>query len=197
MILVVDNYDSFVHNLSRYIREAGGETTIIRNDEMSVDDCLALGPRAVVLSPGPKKPTDAGICLDLLHGLPASMPVLGVCLGHQCLVEAFGGRTVKALEPLHGEASAIRHSGAGVFEGLSSPLPVGRYHSLASVVAEGGPLEETAWSDEGDLMAVAHRERPWFGVQFHPESLLTPDGRKVIQNFLRFETMRDSSCSTG
>jgi anthranilate synthase/aminodeoxychorismate synthase-like glutamine amidotransferase len=184
MILIIDNYDSFVHNLARYVRECGTETHIARNDEISVRDCLALEPSGILISPGPKRPASAGVSLPLIKEMPAAMPFLGVCLGHQCLVEAFGGTTARADDPIHGEARLIRHNGAGIFKGVSSPTPVGRYHSLISLLPDGTPLSATAWSEEKDLMAVAHRERPWFGVQFHPESLLTPDGRAMIQNFL-------------
>lgn len=184
MILMIDNYDSFVHNLARYFREAGTETLVLRNDAESVDDLLARRPCAVVLSPGPHAPKEAGVCLDLIAALPAETPLLGVCLGHQCLVEAFGGRTRRARAPLHGEASPIEHDGLGLFEGLASPFDAGRYHSLVSTPAAGGPLIVNARSVEGEVMAVRHEARPWHGVQFHPESLLTPTGRDIIRNFL-------------
>ncbi len=186
MILVIDNYDSFVHNLARYFRECGAQTKIVRNDAVTVGECLALGPRAVVISPGPKTPGEAGLSLELIKTMPPDMALLGVCLGHQCLVEAFGGRTVRAKYPLHGEASMISHVGTGIFNGVASPTPTGRYHSLASLLPTGSALVETARSEEGEVMAVAHNERPWFGVQFHPESLLTPQGRVMINNFLRY-----------
>jgi para-aminobenzoate synthetase component 2 len=186
MILIIDNYDSFVHNLARYIRELGHETEVIRNDKRSVRECMALKPEGVVISPGPKRPEDAGISLDLLQTIPASTPFLGVCLGHQCLVEMFGGKTRRAQYPLHGEASLIRHSKTGIFENIPSPMYAGRYHSLISELQEASPLDATAWSREGELMAVAHRERPWFGVQFHPESLLTEHGHALVKNFLNY-----------
>lgn len=185
MILVIDNYDSFVHNLARYFRLEGSETHIIRNDSLSVEAVLQLQPAAVVLSPGPKTPKDAGICLTLLGQLPASTPLLGVCLGHQCLVEVLGGRTVKAQCPLHGQGAQIHHDGEGVFTGLPSPMSVGRYHSLISTL-ESDDLMVSAESDEGEIMAVRRREHPWFGVQFHPESVLTPNGRDIIRNFLKY-----------
>lgn len=184
MILVIDNYDSFVNNLARYIREEGRDTYVVRNDAVSVEDCLAMRPAGVVISPGPKTPAEAGVSMPLLHALDANTPMLGVCLGHQCLVEVFGGVTRRARSPLHGEASEIRHDGRGVFAGAPSPMMAGRYHSLISVPAKGGLLHETAWSADGELMGVAHETRPWFGVQFHPESLLTPHGRRIIHNFL-------------
>lgn len=186
MILIIDNYDSFVHNLARYVREAGAETVIVRNDAAPARALVDINPAGVILSPGPNAPEDAGVCLALIDLLPETTPLLGVCLGHQCLVEAFGGRTKRAGLPLHGEASSIRHDGSGLFEGLASPLSGGRYHSLISELAEGSPLLANAWSEEGELMGVRHRSAPWFGVQFHPESLLTPDGRAIIRNFLRY-----------
>ncbi len=186
MILVVDNYDSFVHNLARYFREAGEETFVMRNDAASVGDLINLAPKAVVLSPGPKTPREAGFSLALLAALPATTPMLGVCLGHQCLVEAFGGETVKSKAPLHGEASLVRHDGTGVFAGIASPIEAGRYHSLVSALGRGDTLIPCAWSAEGELMGVRRREAPWFGVQFHPESLLTPKGRDLIANFIAF-----------
>lgn len=184
MILIIDNYDSFVHNLARYVREAGWEVRVERNDAVSVEECLAMAPSGVIISPGPKRPEDAGVSLSLIEALPADMPFLGVCLGHQCLVEVFGGETVRAAHPLHGEARSVFHDGQGIFQGVPSPTPAGRYHSLISILPKDGALIATAWSDERELMAVAHRDRPWFGVQFHPESLLTIGGRTILSNFL-------------
>ena len=184
MILVIDNYDSFVHNLARYLRLAGATTRTIRNDAMDVDAILALSPDAVVLSPGPKSPRDAGVCLSLLARLPGQTPLLGVCLGHQCLAEAFGGETARAREPMHGAASAIEHDGADLFEGVPNPCRVGRYHSLISRLPERGRLHACAWSAQGEIMALRHEERPWFGVQFHPESVLTEAGSRIVRNFV-------------
>ncbi len=184
MILIIDNYDSFVHNLARYAREAGAETRILRNDAASVSECIAVAPAGVILSPGPKTPAEAGLCLDLIDALPPQTPLLGVCLGHQCLVEAFGGATIRAADPLHGEASEIFHDGAGLFAGVSSPTRAGRYHSLIAEPAPDAPFAKTAWTADGALMGVTHLDRPWHGVQFHPESVLTPDGRTMIANFL-------------
>lgn len=184
MILVIDNYDSFVHNLARYIREAGLPTTIVRNDATDVDACLALKPNGIVISPGPNDPSAAGISKALISAMPETLPLLGVCLGHQCLVECFGGQTIRAREPLHGMASDISHDTTGLFTGLKSPMPVGRYHSLISVLPENSLLRPVARSGVGELMAVAHRTRPWFGVQFHPESLLTRDGLSLVKNFV-------------
>ena len=184
MILIIDNYDSFVHNLARYVREAGVDAKVLRNDAALAKDCIATEPAGVILSPGPKTPREAGLCLDLIAALPAETPLLGVCLGHQCLAEAFGGETVRAGAPLHGEASAIRHSRSGLFDGVPSPMPAGRYHSLIAKVAAAAPLVETAWAEDGTVMGLSHVTRPWHGVQFHPESVLTPHGRTIIANFL-------------
>lgn len=184
MILIVDNYDSFVHNLARYAREAGEETYVVRSDAGRAADLLRCQPDAVIISPGPKGPADAGASKDVIRQLSPSVPLLGVCLGQQCLVEVFGGATVRSREPLHGSASLIRHDGAGVFAGVESPTRVGRYHSLISALADDGPLRACAWSEKGEVMAVRHETAPWHGVQFHPESLLTPAGRTMIGNFI-------------
>lgn len=184
MILIVDNYDSFVHNLVRYVREAGFATEVVRNDAMSARDMLAQQPDAVIISPGPNAPAQAGASLPLIDILPEETPLLGVCLGHQCLIEAFGGRTRRAKEPLHGEASAIRHDGSDLFEALPNPFMAGRYHSLIGELGGAPDLSASAWSDAGEVMAVRRRSAPWYGVQFHPESLLTPDGRRLVSNFL-------------
>lgn len=186
MILVIDNYDSFVHNLARYVREAGEQVDVVRNDAVSPRMIVESHPSGVILSPGPKAPADAGASLALIDLLPDTTPLLGVCLGHQCLVEAFGGRTRRADRPLHGEASQIRHDGTGVFAGLASPLAAGRYHSLISELPASSLLSANAWSEEGEVMGVRHETAPWFGVQFHPESLLTPHGRTMIANFLGY-----------
>ena len=190
VILIIDNYDSFVHNLARYVREAGRETLVLRNDAGRAEDLLQASPEAVIISPGPKAPAEAGVSLEILRQLSRATPLLGVCLGHQCLVEAFGGRTVRAREPLHGEASFIRHDGSGVFAGVENPMRAGRYHSLVSEIAPGGPLLACAHSELGELMAVRHARAPWHGVQFHPESLLTPSGRAIIVNFLNLISKR-------
>ena len=185
MILIVDNFDSFVHNLARYLREAGHETLVLRNDAMTAAAMLAMTPDAIVISPGPKAPADAGVSMELIARAPDALPLLGVCLGHQCLVEAFGGSVHRADEPLHGEASAITHDGKGLFEGLGNPIQAGRYHSLIGALGAPSDLVGCAWSAAGELMAVRRRTAPWHGVQFHPESVLTPDGRAILANFLR------------
>ena len=184
MILIIDNYDSFVHNLARYVREAGVDANVVRNDAVTVEGLVDAAPAGVILSPGPKTPREAGRCLDLIAALPAETPLLGVCLGHQCLAEAFGGETVRSDDPLHGEASVIRHNGKGLFKGLPSPMLAGRYHSLVARPAAGAPLIETAWTEDGTIMGLSHHTRPWHGIQFHPESVLTPHGRMILANFL-------------
>ncbi|MEE9328728.1 MAG: aminodeoxychorismate/anthranilate synthase component II [Parvularculaceae bacterium] len=182
MILLIDNYDSFVHNLARYLREAGEETRVIRNDQISMAGVDKIGAQAIILSPGPGRPQAAGICIELLQ--KTTLPVLGVCLGHQAIANAWGGKTERSKEPMHGRASEIYHQGAGIFAGLSSPMRAGRYHSLIADI-EGAPdLRVTATSELGEIMGLAHKSRPQYGVQFHPESLLTPDGRHLLESFL-------------
>ena len=184
MIIVIDNYDSFVHNLARFVRLAGFDTHVIRSDSVDAAGIAALRPEALVLSPGPGVPHDAGCCMDLVRYFSEQLPILGVCLGHQAIVEALGGRVSLAPVPLHGRTSVIRHDGAGLFAGAASPLTVCRYHSL---VAEAETLPEclraTAWTDDGLVMAVEHRTRPVYGVQFHPEAILTEAGQLLINNF--------------
>lgn len=186
MILVLDNYDSFVHNLARYVRLAGFDTLVIRSDAIDAAGVAALRPQALVLSPGPGVPASAGCCLDLVCHFSEELPILGVCLGHQAIVEAFGGRVVRAPEPLHGRTSMIRHDGVGLFAGAPSPLTVCRYHSLVADT-ETLPvcLRATALTDDGVVMAVEHRTRPVYGVQFHPEAILTEAGQLLINNFCR------------
>lgn len=183
MILVVDNYDSFVHTLARYLREAGLETRVVRNDAADAATLAATRPQGVVLSPGPKTPREAGVSMALLDALDAATPVLGVCLGHQCLGAFGGGRTIRARRPLHGEASLVRHDGTGLFQDLPSPLAAARYHSLATTLPEEGAFVANAWSEEGEIMGLRRRDAPWHGVQFHPESLLTPSGRAIVERF--------------
>ena len=170
------------------MREAGRRVSVVRNDEADANALLAARPEGVIISPGPRTPAEAGVSMPLIAAMAAAgarIPLLGVCLGHQCLVEHFGGRTVRARRPMHGEAAVVRHDGAGVFAGLPSPLPAGRYHSLVSVAPlVDGPLAEVAWSEEGELMGARCVDRPWHGVQFHPESLLTEGGRVMMANFL-------------
>ena len=185
MILVVDNYDSFTYNLVHYLAELGAETRVIRNDDLSVDEAWALKPQAVLLSPGPCDPDQAGICLPLLQTAPADMPILGVCLGHQAIGQAFGGEVMRAKTLMHGKTSPIEHGGQSLFRGLPSPFTATRYHSLA-VRRETLPdcLEVTAWTADGEIMGLMHRDRPIHGVQFHPESIATEHGHEMIGNFL-------------
>jgi anthranilate synthase component II len=185
-VLVLDNYDSFVYNLVQYLGELGAEPLVSRSDALDLGDVAALDPDAVLISPGPGRPEDAGISNDVIRAWAGRVPILGVCLGHQCIGEVYGGRVVRADRVMHGKTSAIRHSGAGVFAGLPDPLEATRYHSLV-VSREGLPdeLEVTAETEDGVIMGLRHRELPVVGVQFHPESILTADGHSILRNFLR------------
>jgi anthranilate synthase component 2 len=185
MILVIDNYDSFTYNLVHYLNELGAETVVHRNDALSAGDALALRPEAVVLSPGPCTPNEAGICLDLIRAAPEALPILGVCLGHQSIGQALGGVVIRAQSLMHGKTSPIRHVGRGIFAGMPNPFTATRYHSL-SVARESLPdvLEITAWTDDGEIMGFSHRLRPLHGVQFHPESIATEGGHHLLSNFL-------------
>jgi anthranilate synthase/aminodeoxychorismate synthase-like glutamine amidotransferase len=186
MLLLIDNYDSFVHNLARYFERLGQETHVVRNDAIDVAGIRALGPQAIVLSPGPCTPTEAGVSLDIVCELHEAVPMLGVCLGHQAIAEALGGRIVRSPAPVHGSASQISHCGSGLFQGVPSPLTVGRYHSLiAEPCSLPYALRPTAWTDDGVLMAFEHMRYPVFGVQFHPESILTEHGYEILANFLQ------------
>ena len=184
-VLVIDNYDSFTFNLVQYLGMLGSLVDVVRNDMVSVDRVRELQPRAIVLSPGPKTPEEAGICVELIRTLGASVPILGVCLGLQAIGVAYGALVVRAPEVVHGKVRAVRHEGAGVLAGLDNPFMATRYHSLvidqASVPEE---LEVTAWSDDSLVMAVRHRDHPVEGVQFHPESIGTPSGQALLRNFL-------------
>ena len=188
-VLIIDNYDSFVYNLYQRIGELGASPTVVRNDAVSLDDVRRLAPDALVLSPGPGHPGNArdfGVCGDLLRHLSPHVPTLGVCLGHQGIASVFGGEVGHAARLLHGKSSAIRHDGRTIFEDLPNPFPAGRYHSLA-IARDAVPadLEVSATSEDGEVMAVRHRRYPIEGVQFHPESILTPDGPALLANFLR------------
>ena len=192
MILLIDNYDSFVHNLARYVRELGGEAIVRRNDEVTVSDVDALAPSHIILSPGPCSPAEAGISTALVRELGRSIPILGVCLGHQSIGAAYGGEIVRAGRPVHGRTSLIDHDGTSIFEGLPSPLSMARYHSLvirrASLPASLRVLASSR--DEGEIMAVEHREYPVVGVQFHPESAATEYGYAMLDRFLRGDSSR-------
>ncbi len=186
MLLVLDNYDSFTYNLVQYLEELGAETRTFRNDELTVDEAMALAPERVVISPGPATPEQAGISLALVERLGGSLPILGVCLGHQVIAQVYGGRVVEAGEIVHGRTSAVRHDGRTLFAGLQNPLVATRYHSL-TVDRERLPdcLEVSAESEDGTIMGLRHRHWPVEGVQFHPESVLTIEGKQLLANFLR------------
>jgi anthranilate synthase component II len=185
MLLLIDNYDSFTYNLFHYLSELGADVVVKRNDELSAEEALALRPEAIVLSPGPCDPDKAGICLDLISIAQGRMPILGVCLGHQAIGQAYGGRIVRAPLPMHGKLSRIHHTGRSVFRGLNNDFEATRYHSL-TIEPEGLPsqLEVTATSDDGVIMGVMHRQHPVHGVQFHPESIASENGHALLQNFL-------------
>jgi len=186
MLLVLDNYDSFTYNLVQYLEDLGAETRTVRNDELTVDDAVALDPERVVISPGPGTPDRAGISLALIERLAGAVPVLGVCLGHQAIAVAHGGRVVPAADVVHGRTSEVRHDGLGLFCGLPNPLVATRYHSLAVERASlPGGLEVSAECADGTIMGVRHREWPLAGVQFHPESILTVAGKTLLANFLQ------------
>ncbi|MEW8979470.1 MAG: aminodeoxychorismate/anthranilate synthase component II [Symbiobacterium sp.] len=186
MIVVIDNYDSFTYNLVQYLGELGAAVAVFRNDHVTVDQVAALEPEAVVIGPGPCTPNEAGISMELIRRLGPTTPILGVCLGHQAIGQAYGGRVLAAPRVMHGKTSRIRHTGTGLFAGLPNPFTAGRYHSLV-VDRETLPadLEVTAETEDGLVMAVQHRVHPVYGVQFHPESILTEGGRALLRNFLR------------
>jgi anthranilate synthase component 2 len=185
MILVIDNYDSFTYNLVHYLNELGAETVVQRNDALTVDQALALKPQGVLLSPGPCTPNEAGVCLGLLENAPADLPIMGVCLGHQSIGQAYGGDVVRAKTLMHGKTSLIQHAGKGLFQGVKNPFTATRYHSL-TVLGDTLPdsLEITAWTDDGEIMGLQHKTRPVHGVQFHPESIATECGHDLLANFL-------------
>jgi anthranilate synthase/aminodeoxychorismate synthase-like glutamine amidotransferase len=183
MLLMIDNYDSFTYNLVHLFEELGAEVRVFRNDAITVEEAEALAPAQLVISPGPGRPADAGVSVELIRRLGPRVPTLGVCLGHQAIVEAFGGEIGQARALLHGKSSPVEHDGKGVFRGLPAPLEAGRYHSLAALQVPAD-LEVTARTPDGEVMGVRHRELPIEGVQFHPESVLTPLGPDLARNFL-------------
>ena len=185
MLLMIDNYDSFTYNLFQYLGELGQDVRVFRNDRISVDEIAALKPKHIVISPGPCTPNEAGISIATVERFGGGIPILGVCLGHQSIGQAYGGRIVRAKQLMHGKTSMIHHGGDGVFSGLPSPFEATRYHSLV-IERESLPacLEVTAWTDDDEIMGVRHREHAVEGVQFHPESLLTEHGHKLLANFL-------------
>jgi anthranilate synthase/aminodeoxychorismate synthase-like glutamine amidotransferase len=185
MILLIDNYDSFVYNLARYVRELGETPLVRRHDAVQVDEILQLAPSHIIISPGPCSPKEAGISTEVVRRLGDRIPLLGVCLGHQCIGAAYGGEIVRAASPMHGKPSRIHHSGQGIFAGLPTPFTATRYHSLVIAPASMPPsLVVTATSEDGEIMAVQHSEHPVFGVQFHPESVLTEHGYRLLDHFL-------------
>lgn len=184
MILFIDNYDSFVHNLARYVENLGHDTKIIRNDKLSTSEILSLKPEAIIISPGPCAPDQAGICVDLITEYGANIPILGVCLGHQCIAQAYDNFVIRAHKPMHGVASTVHHRNTKLFSGVPSPFQAGRYHSLMVELNNSSPLRITAESEDSVIMAIEHETDPVYGVQFHPESILTEHGGTVIENFL-------------
>jgi para-aminobenzoate synthetase component II len=182
MILIIDNYDSFVHNIARYFVELGEEIRVVRNDEV---DAKHIKAKAIVISPGPCTPDESGASLSMIAEFSGKLPILGVCLGHQAIGQVFGGKVVRAGQPMHGDYSAITHDGSGVFQNLPQGFNVGRYHSLIVEGGEDWPLRVTARSEDGAIMGLAHIEHPTFGVQFHPESILSDHGHDMFRNFLK------------
>jgi anthranilate synthase component 2 len=186
MLLMIDNYDSFTYNLVQYLGELGEDVRVFRNDQITIDEVAALRPASIVISPGPCTPNEAGISIPLIKRFAGEIPLLGVCLGHQSVGQAFGGRIVHARSVMHGKTSAIHHENRGVFAGLPNPLTATRYHSLVIERATlPDCLEITAWTDDGEIMGIRHKEHAVEGVQFHPESILTESGHELLGNFLR------------
>ena len=185
MILLIDNYDSFVYNLKAYFEELGKEIAVIRCDKITLEEIEACNPESIVLSPGPKSPAEAGICMDVVKEFYREIPILGICLGHQCIGEAFGGTVTYAKALFHGKQSEITHTGTGIFAGITSPVKVARYHSLA-VQMDDLPecLTVTAQTKDGEIMAMQHKEYPVIGLQFHPESIYTEHGKRMVENFI-------------
>lgn len=187
MILLIDNTDSFVYNLARYIGELGFPRIVKRNYEISIEDIRSLNPTHIIISPGPCSPNEAGVSLDTIRHFGKTTPILGVCLGHQAIGQAYGATVTRALKPMHGKSAVITHNNLGIFKNITNPLKVARYHSLI-VKDDSSDLEYTAFSEEGEVMALQHRTHPVYGVQFHPESVLTVQGYDLLQNFLTLTT---------
>lgn len=184
MILLIDNYDSFVYNLARYVGKLGRQREVVRNDAITLDQIAAMAPDAIILSPGPCTPNEAGICNELIRTFAGRFPILGICLGHQCIANNFGGRTIRAAYPCHGKTSMIEHNADEIFMGLPNPMEGARYHSLIVELAANSPLQITARTEEDDIiMAIRHKDLPVYGLQFHPESVLTTYGIDIIRNF--------------
>lgn len=191
MVLIIDNYDSFVYNLARYVMELGYETRVVRHDDISVDEIERLEPQAIIISPGPCSPDEAGVSLAAANHFARKLPIMGVCLGHQVLAQVFGAHVGRSQHPRHGKTSLVYHDEQGVFAGLASPMQATRYHSL-SVWAGNFPHDElyvSAYADDGEIMALRHRYLPLTGVQFHPESVLTQSGKTLLANFLNHEVL--------
>ncbi|MGX4600651.1 anthranilate synthase component II [Faecalimicrobium sp. JNUCC 81] len=185
MILMIDNYDSFVYNLVQYIGELGEEVVVKRNDEVSIEDIEKLNPEIIILSPGPCSPKESGICIDVVNEFKGKKPILGICLGHQTIGHVFGGNVIKASEPVHGKVHSIKHNNKGVFEGLKNPLNVTRYHSL--IIDENNlpeELEVTAMTNKNEIMGIRHKKYLIEGVQFHPEAILSEQGHEILKNFI-------------
>ena len=192
MILLVDNYDSFTFNLVHLLGDLGARCDIVRNDALTAEEALARNPEAIVLSPGPCTPNEAGICLDLIAAAAGRVPLLGVCLGHQAIGQAFGATVTRGPTPMHGKVSPVRHNGTDIFEGLPTPFAAARYHSLVVDAATlPDTLEPTAWTADGVIMGLRHRTAPVFGVQFHPESIASEHGHKLLANFLALAVRRN------
>ena len=190
MLLIIDNYDSFTFNLVHYFQELGAATSVVRNDELTAAEAINLSPSGIVLSPGPCDPDRAGICLELIRTAPDTLPIFGVCLGHQAIGQAFGGKVVQAKSIMHGKTSLIEHDGSGVFQSAPSPFVATRYHSLAVDLPEGTELHVTARTADGEIMGLAHKTRPIHGVQFHPESIASEHGHLLLANFMTLAGLR-------
>ena len=185
MILVIDNYDSFTYNLVQYLGELGATLRVFRNDQLALDEIRALQPSHILISPGPGDPTETGISNAVIREMHNAIPILGVCLGHQCMGYVFGGKVTRAPRLMHGKTSRVFHRGLGIFQGMPNPFDAGRYHSLIVQEPLPEPLIVTAFTDQGEVMGLQHKSAPMFGVQFHPESVLTPNGKQLLKNFLK------------
>ena len=185
MILVIDNYDSFTYNLVQYLGELGATLRVFRNDQIALDEIRALQPSHILISPGPGDPTESGISNAVIREMHNDIPILGVCLGHQCMGYVFGGKVTRAPRLMHGKTSRVFHRGLGIFQGMPNPFDAGRYHSLIVQEPLPEPLIVTAFTDQGEVMGLQHKSAPMFGVQFHPESVLTPNGKQLLKNFLK------------
>jgi anthranilate synthase/aminodeoxychorismate synthase-like glutamine amidotransferase len=194
MILIIDNYDSFTFNLVHFFGDLGATCVVRRNDALTPEEAMAMQPEAIVLSPGPCTPNEAGICLDLVNTAAGKIPLFGVCLGHQAIGQAFGGDVIRAPTPVHGKTSPVHHAGSDVFAGLPDPFTATRYHSLIVAAATlPETLEATAWTDDQIIMGIRHKTLPIFGVQFHPESIATSHGHEILQNFLEIVRRRNAA----